>query len=388
MLPEELHGFRPKRGTATAVEKLLKDIYSRRDKGKGAVVVALDASAAFDLASRELILESIRAIGGKEEVISWLKSYLSERKQYVEVAEERSNAWESDVGVVQGGPMSPDLWNVLCITLPRVNLDTDSVIYADDGAEVLDLSALGNTQMVAEKVAVWYKEMGLTLNVKKSEIMPVGGPHGDVCINGSVLKPVDEVRFLGCRIQSNLSWNAHVSDMSRRIRAAASKIRLLGSEFTAKQRKTLYNAWIGGIVMCNAYAYLPRLSQKNLNDLQTAMNAGVRACSGLPRRGLQPITEARRKLGLPSVRQLREEQILIRAWSNRRLHLREAERGPRTRAAAAGKRALPHGGRDPAVLEEVKGWNRLPEDLKYADCERRVKKQIKMIVRDPDPAHQ
>ena len=385
-LPEELHGFRPKRSTTTAIEELLRNIYRRKDAKKGAVVVALDASAAFDLAPRELILEAVKAAGGKEEVISWVKSYLSDRKQYVEVNGARSDVWESDVGVIQGGVLSPDFWNLLCMTLPEVNQETDSIIYADDEAEVLDLSSLESTQTVAENIAGWYKEMGLSLNVSKSEIMTIGGTHGGICLGENTLEPVDRIRFLGCTIQSSLSWNAHVDGLCRKIRVAASRIRLLGRHLKAGQKRVLYHAWIGGLVMCNARVYLPRLTQKNLSNLQTALNAGVRVCSGLPKRGHHSVTEARIKLGLPDIWQLKEEQVLRRAWSNRGEHLRVAERGPGTRASLAYNRTL-HWGRDPALLEEIKGWNRLPTEVKLANNEKWVKARIKKLSRATECAH-
>ena len=156
----------------------------------------------------------------------------------------------------------------------------------------------------------------------------------------------------------------------------------------SRSRRTLYHAWIGGLVMCNAQVYLPRLTQGNLQELQTAMNAGVRACSGLPRRGRHPVSDARVRLDLPSVWQLKEEQILMRAWKNRATHLNVVELGPSTRSTAKNKRTLVHGGKDPIELEEIKGWNRLPIELKLANNEKRVKGQIRKLVRSHERVHE
>lgn len=199
-------------------------------------------------------------------------------------------------------------------------------------------------------------------------------------LKGSELKPKQNIRFLGCIIQNNLGWNKHVAILAGKIRGAATRIRLLGRDLSTKQKTTLYHAWVGGQLMCNAGVYMPRLSKRNLEDLQVAMNAAVRACSGLPRRGKYAISEARVKLGLRDVWQVREEQLLLRAWRNRLEHLGASRVGPRTRASIAGKRTLTQAV-DPAVKEEIKAWNRLPEELKRTDMTEKVaRRQIKRLA--------
>ena len=58
-----MHGFRPNRGTESALLELLEKIKLLKCQGQKVAVLALDASAAFDILSHTLILRSLEAIG-------------------------------------------------------------------------------------------------------------------------------------------------------------------------------------------------------------------------------------------------------------------------------------------------------------------------------------
>ena len=53
------------------------------DNGNVSLAVLLDLSAAFDLVSPEILLEKLRIYGVHRDCLSWLKSYLLERRQGV-----------------------------------------------------------------------------------------------------------------------------------------------------------------------------------------------------------------------------------------------------------------------------------------------------------------
>ena len=101
------------------------------------MLVAIDVSVAFDLIPRDFLKESVKIIGGGPVFQQWLGSYLSKRSCYVTSGEGRSEPWVSDTGVIQGGPSSPDIYNIGTLSLPGWNENSESIMYADDNVELV-----------------------------------------------------------------------------------------------------------------------------------------------------------------------------------------------------------------------------------------------------------
>ena len=69
--------------------------------------------------------------------------------------------------------------------------------------------------------------------------------------------------------------------------------------------------------MANGLAYLPSLTNDQLKDLQTAMNASIRAILQLPKYGHLPMSEYRAMLGLESIETIRDKIVAVEAWKRR-----------------------------------------------------------------------
>ena len=231
---------------------------------------------------------------------------------------EESSRWITDRGVIQGGPFSPDLYNLGTISLPLWNEGSESVVYADDDVELVIGETNEECQMLAQeaadKVTEWYTLVGLSINAKKSEVVGFGFNPDPVCVAGVSVQPSNTIKFLGCKIQKDLKWNDQVIDLCNQIRQAAGRIRFEGRHMTSTERRIMYNGWIGGRLLSNATAYLPLLSGRQKHEIQTACNSGVRAVAGLPRWGHFPLTETRKLHGIDSVEKTCQILTLHEGW--------------------------------------------------------------------------
>ena len=78
-------GFRKNSNASDTIIEFLYQVYSSLDKKQSTIAVYLDFSKAFDTVNHEILMSKLRHKGIRGVMLSWFKSYLSNRKQYVSV---------------------------------------------------------------------------------------------------------------------------------------------------------------------------------------------------------------------------------------------------------------------------------------------------------------
>ena len=141
----------------------------------------------------------------------------------------------------------------------------------------------------------------------------------------------------------------------------------------------LYSAWVESQLSTNGLAFLPIITSKQEQKLQTAMNSTVRAVAGLPRRGTFPISKVRSELKIRSVKSVRDRSLAFEAWKRFGCRVSRSD-GPTTRARMSMKIPVPdiRGWRGRAIESHCKiMWNRLPTEIRKENERRRSKLIIK-----------
>ena len=95
--------YRMGHSTETALTRIHNDILLAIDDNSCVILVLLDLSAAFDTVDHDILLGRLEhrfGITGK--ALSWLTSYLTDRTQFVIVANEHSTSRKLLCGVPQG----------------------------------------------------------------------------------------------------------------------------------------------------------------------------------------------------------------------------------------------------------------------------------------------
>ena len=168
----------------------------------------------------------------------WFKSYLSNCNQYVSINGYESGLAAINCGVSQGSVLGPPLSLLYINDLNQAIKFCKVHHFAND----TNLSCLSNSIKNVNKLANadlkhllnWLNANKISLNVKKTEIIIFKSKQkkleGDLKIKlcGKRPYPPASVKYLGIKIDANLTWQHHVNDLSiklNRTNALLSKMR-------------------------------------------------------------------------------------------------------------------------------------------------------------------
>ena len=108
-------------GTETALLSTVNHILCTGDEDKISLLLLLDLSTAFDTFDHEILLSRLGSFFGiRSTSLSWFRSYLFERKQFVTVQDNRTSIVPLDFGVTQGSVLGPVLFILYTTPLPLI----------------------------------------------------------------------------------------------------------------------------------------------------------------------------------------------------------------------------------------------------------------------------
>ena len=133
-------------------------------------MVLIDLQKAFDTVDHDILREKLKSIGVSSTM--WFESYLSNRKQCVDVGGSRSDFLPVSCGVPQGSILGPLLFLVYVNDM-NISLSCRLSLYADDSAL---LFAHRDSQVIAARLSSelsqckkWLVDNRLSLHIGKTE---------------------------------------------------------------------------------------------------------------------------------------------------------------------------------------------------------------------------
>ena len=108
------YGFRKNASTELEALELINRLLTQLKKFKIPVNFYMDLSKAFDSLSHDILLNKLTYYGVKNSANDLLRSYLSNRKQYVQIHDISSSIVSINAGVPQSSILGPLLFNI-CI---------------------------------------------------------------------------------------------------------------------------------------------------------------------------------------------------------------------------------------------------------------------------------
>ena len=257
-LSERQHGFMPGRSCVSNLCTMLHEAWSNISAGSQTDVICTDYSSAFQSVNHRLLLHKLEnSFHISDKAISWLKSYLSNRKQRVVVKGKCSRWTAVRSGTPEGGILSPLLFVCFINDLP-LTLQTHSLLYADDVklyCRVDGDSDVRHLQLQLDQLCRWSRTWGLSLNPLKCKVLTLSLRRkptvGEYTVGGVALERVSVMRDLGVHLDEKLTFGDHVDAT---VRKANRMLGLLTRSFqTGKRGRSLHGCDIRAVI-CSYYA--------------------------------------------------------------------------------------------------------------------------------------
>ena len=168
------------------------------------------------------LLEKVKQAGIQDRLLTWFKSYLTERRQRVVVDGQESPWLNVPAGVPQGSVLGPLMFLVYINDITTV-VQTSIRLFADDTilhvyVDNPDATARALNNDLASMAAwadLWLVKFSpaktVTLNISKKK-KKLSKP--DLIMNNIKLKEVESHKHLGVTLANDLTWGEHITNIA------------------------------------------------------------------------------------------------------------------------------------------------------------------------------
>jgi hypothetical protein len=199
------------------------------------------------------------------DALEWIRSYLKDRKQVVEIKDQRNVLHYSteitvNIAVPQGGTIAPLLF-ILFVNDMQQNIKIGKMtVFADDTTQHVTRSA-SNTEddqeqfilmcnQAVSQMSEYSRNNDLLINKDKTVYMQFRRPLKKIIssplitIDRTAVHEVEEIKFLGLILSNTLNWGSHINNLAPQIASACFLIKRIMQIASLKIALTVYYAYI------------------------------------------------------------------------------------------------------------------------------------------------
>ncbi|KXJ15782.1 RNA-directed DNA polymerase from mobile element jockey [Exaiptasia diaphana] len=281
--------YRQNFSTETALLRVQNDILMALDRGDEVLLILLDYSSAFDTIDHSTLLWRLEnRFGVKGVALSWFRSYLEGRYQFVSVNGSNSPSLALKKGVPQGSVLGPLLFTLYISPIEDIILSRgiDCMFYADDSQLYVVISKgaqpsskVTPLEQCLADIKAWTVENKLVLNDSKTDLLHLRSNFvkepciiSELSVGDATIKPKSEVRNLGVMFDQHLNMKHHVSNICKNASYALYNIGKIRRYLDSSATERLVHAWVSSrLDSCNSLLYgLPKAVIDRLQHIQNS----------------------------------------------------------------------------------------------------------------------
>ena len=300
-------GYRKHHSCETLMTKMFDDIITEIEEKKTVALILLDLSAAFDTIDHAILLKKLQTdYGFNGVVLSWFKSYLSNRSFSVLIEYQLSESGFLWFGVPQGSILGPLLFILYTKYLSQIakRHGLEIQLYADDSQLYFGFRPLQDELQTKDltvrienclsDIRDWMRTNFMKLNSEKTKIVLLGTKDllrksGSFQIDVGDEKSLSSsdgskgVKSLGVRIDENLNMRQQIAQVRQSSFYAISNLGRLKNILSVDVRLMLIKQLILSKVDYHNALYV-NLPACDVKRLQSVVNAAVRFVYGAGKR--------------------------------------------------------------------------------------------------------
>ena len=232
-----------------------------------------------------ILLKKLENYGIRGIANQWFQSYLSERRQYVNIQGSDSNTSEVELGVPQGSVLGPLLFLIYINDLHKSIKYSTPRLFADDTNLLLKNHSLKKLQKQINfdlrQLYNWLVANKISLNSDKTELIIFHHPNKKIDynlkikLNGKKLSLSKYVKYLGILLDPHLNWGAHIDVLSGKLNRAAGMLAKIRHYVTNEGVRNIYFS-IFSSLMTYASQIWAQFSNKHVTRIQKIQNRALR----------------------------------------------------------------------------------------------------------------
>ncbi|ELQ76088.1 RNA-directed DNA polymerase, Non LTR Retrotransposon, partial [Trachipleistophora hominis] len=289
ILRDEQAGFR-KLEECIAQTTCFYEIVKRRSlKGKPTMALFLDFKKAYDKVPHEGLFAKLRGYGFSGRILDFLIELYRNPKASVRIGDERSDTFNYQMGVKQGCPASPTLFNLYINNIlegitgvgigngeqvPGLLFADDAVVFAESYDDMVH-----NMEILED----WCDKWKMDLNISKCGLMVFNSnEQRAIKYKNANIPTVERYRYLGIPINRNLDLKTVINDRKEKAQQALMIIRPLISriEIPLPIRVTLIKSVL--IPTATFGSELYGMSSQRTAPIQRVIDKAVRCAMACP----------------------------------------------------------------------------------------------------------
>jgi hypothetical protein len=318
ILSSKQFGFISGRSTVLQLITVLELWTEILDKGGCVDVIYCDFMKAFDKVPHRRLIEVLENYGVSGDVLSWIRNFLTNRRQKVTVNGQESRWHEVISGIPQGSVLGPILFVIYINSLPEVATNSEVFLFADDTKvfrEILTEEDCDKLQKDIDNMFEWTQASLLRFHPDKCTSMRIGTGNKHKLDKRSYTMGPDQVELknsklekdIGVFIDDNLTFDEHINNKVNKANSVMGLIRRTFEYLDERTFTLLYKALVRPHLEYANQVWAPMLKRQEI----VIENVQRRATKLIPGFKEMSYEERLRKLNLPTLkyRRIRGDMI-------------------------------------------------------------------------------
>ena len=219
ILSDSQHGFRQNRSCETQLIMTSNEIAQNLAQNKQVDVILLDFSKAFDRVPHARLVSKLDYYGVRNKTLTWISSFLGQRKQRVLLEGVLSNEVDVVSGVPQGTVLGPLLFLTFINDLPDTIQHSTTKLFADDCLLFRKIANTNDNKLLQKDLSAledWEKLWQMDFNPGKCNVIRISPSklkkiiETNYILHNQVLEVTPSSKYLGVNISDDMSWSNHI----------------------------------------------------------------------------------------------------------------------------------------------------------------------------------